>query len=46
MSYGTGAENKLEYAKVVAASLVYLILRQRDSVSLGVFDTEWQPVGI
>jgi len=33
--YGT----KLEYAKHLAASLAYLIIQQRDSVGLGVFDS-------
>jgi uncharacterized protein (DUF58 family) len=40
MRYGSGPTNKLEYAKLLAASLSYLILRQRDSVSLRVFNTE------
>mgnify|MGYP005837742563 CR=1 FL=1 len=40
MRYGSGLTNKLEYAKLLAASLSYLILRQRDSVSLRVFNTE------
>src|SRR3569832_1064268 len=38
MRYGAGASNKLEYAKLLAASLAYLIVRQRDSVSLRVFN--------
>ncbi len=41
MRYGTGATNKLEYAKLLAASLAYVIIRQRDSVSLRVFNTGW-----
>jgi len=31
---------KLEYAKIMAASLAYLTIQQRDSVGLGVFDSE------
>jgi uncharacterized protein (DUF58 family) len=41
MRYGAGASNKLEYAKLLTASLAYLIIRQRDSVSLRVFNTGW-----
>jgi uncharacterized protein (DUF58 family) len=41
MRYGAGATNKLEYAKLLAASLSYLIIRQRDSVALRVFNTGW-----
>jgi uncharacterized protein (DUF58 family) len=40
MRYGSGLTNKLEYAKLLAASLSYMILRQRDSVGLRVFNTE------
>ncbi|VTT97679.1 Uncharacterized protein OS=Chthoniobacter flavus Ellin428 GN=CfE428DRAFT_2679 PE=4 SV=1: DUF58 [Gemmataceae bacterium] len=39
MRYGSGATNKLEYAKLLAASLAYLVIRQRDTVSLRVFNT-------
>ncbi len=42
MRYGSGATNKLEYAKLLAASLAYLIVRQRDSVSLRIFDSGWR----
>jgi uncharacterized protein (DUF58 family) len=42
MLYGEGATNKLEYAKVLAAVLAYLIVHQRDSVSLNVFDAGWR----
>ncbi len=38
MTYGSGAVSKLEYAKFLAASLAYLVLKQRDSVGLAVFD--------
>jgi uncharacterized protein (DUF58 family) len=40
MAYGDGDNNKLEYAKTLAASLAYLIARQGDSVGLKVFDDE------
>jgi len=40
MNYGSGAVNKLEYAKFLAASLAYIVLKQRDSVGLSVFDSE------
>jgi uncharacterized protein (DUF58 family) len=42
MEYGDGATNKLEYAKLLAATLSYVIVRQRDSVALNVFDREWR----
>lgn len=38
MRYGSGPENKLEYAKLIAASLAFTVIRQRDSVSLRTFD--------
>src|SRR5688572_17267278 len=38
MKYGSGSLSKLQYAKVMAACLSYLILHQRDAVSVGVFD--------
>jgi uncharacterized protein (DUF58 family) len=41
MRYGSGMTNKLEYGKLLAASLAYLIVRQRDTVSLRVFNTGW-----
>jgi uncharacterized protein (DUF58 family) len=41
MRYGSGETNKLEYAKLLAASLGYLIVRQRDSVALRVFAGGW-----
>ncbi|MDT8391224.1 MAG: DUF58 domain-containing protein [Lentisphaeria bacterium] len=40
MTYGSGKVNKLEYAKFLAASLAYLVLKQRDSVGLSVFDSD------
>ncbi len=42
MLYGEGDTNKLEYAKLLAAALAYLIIHQRDSVSLDVFDAGWR----
>jgi uncharacterized protein (DUF58 family) len=42
MLYGEGAKNKLEYAKLLAASLAYLIIHQRDSAALAVFDRGWR----
>lgn len=40
MTYASGKVSKLEYAKFLAASLAYLVLKQRDSVGLSVFDSE------
>ena len=40
MSYASGKVSKLEYSKFLAASLCYLILNQRDSVGLSIFDSE------
>ena len=42
MRYGQGPESKLRYAKLLAATLAYLIVHQRDSVSLRLFDAEWR----
>jgi uncharacterized protein (DUF58 family) len=42
MLYGEGQTNKLQYAKLLAASLAYLIVHQRDSASLGIFDAGWR----
>ena len=42
MRYGEGAQNKLEYAKLLAASLAYTIIKQRDSVTLRMFDDRWR----
>lgn len=42
MLYGDGATNKLEYAKILTAVMAYLIIHQRDSVSLNVFDAGWR----
>jgi len=40
MHYASGKVSKLEYAKFLAASLTYLIVQQRDSVGLAVFDDQ------
>ena len=40
MTYGSGSVSKLEYAKFLSASLAYMILKQRDSVGLSVFDSK------
>jgi len=40
MAYGSGAQSKLDYAKVLAACLAYLVLGQSDAISLNIFDTE------
>jgi uncharacterized protein (DUF58 family) len=42
MLYGEGDSNKLEVAKLIAATLGYLIIGQRDSAGLYVFDTDWR----
>ena len=42
MLYGEGAQNKLEVAKLLAATLGYLIIGQRDSAGLYVFDAAWR----
>src|SRR6202162_2834008 len=42
MLYGEGDSNKLEYAKLLAASLAYLIIHQRDTVGLSIFDDGWR----
>ena len=38
MRYGSGGVTKLDYAKVMAACLAYLILLQRDATTVTVFD--------
>jgi uncharacterized protein (DUF58 family) len=40
MTYASGKVSKLEYSKYLAAAMSYLILKQRDSVGLSVFDSE------
>ena len=39
MNYGSGRLTKLQYGKMMAACLAYLILHQGDAVALGLFDT-------
>ncbi len=39
MEYGEGPANKLEYAKLLTATISYIIIKQRDSVALSVFDS-------
>jgi uncharacterized protein (DUF58 family) len=39
MKYGSGKLTKLQYGKMMAACLAYLILNQRDAVSLALFDS-------
>jgi len=41
MRYGGGETNKLEFAKLLAASLSFMVLRQRDTVGLRVLNTGW-----
>jgi len=40
MTYGSGQLTKLDYAKVLAACLAYLVLGQSDAIALNIFDTE------
>ena len=40
MNYRSAKVSKLEYAKYLAASLAYMVIKQRDSVGLSVFDSE------
>ncbi|MFK7788189.1 MAG: DUF58 domain-containing protein [Phycisphaeraceae bacterium] len=40
MNYTSATVSKLEYAKYLAASLAYVVLKQRDSVGLSIFDSE------
>jgi uncharacterized protein (DUF58 family) len=42
MEYGDRDTNKLEYAKLLTATLAYVVVRQRDSVALNVFDRDWR----
>lgn len=42
MLYGEGEANKLECAKLLAATLAHLIIHQRDCASLSVFDSRWR----
>lgn len=40
MNYASGKVSKLDYARFLAASMAHLVLSQRDSVGLSVFDSE------
>jgi len=40
MKYGSGQTTKLDYAKMTIACLAFLIIKQRDAVSLSLFDNE------
>jgi uncharacterized protein (DUF58 family) len=40
MHYGSGSVSKLDYAKYMAASLAHMVVEQRDSAGLAVFDSE------
>jgi len=40
MNYGGGNVTKLQYAKILSACLSYIVLHQRDAISLNMFDTE------
>lgn len=42
MAYGRGPQCKLEFAKLLAATLAYVIVNQRDSAALGVFASGWR----
>jgi uncharacterized protein (DUF58 family) len=42
MLYGDGPQNKLEYAKLLAATLAFVVVHQRDSAGLNVSDTTWR----
>jgi len=42
MKYGEQGQNKLHYAKLLAASLAYVIIHQRDSAALRIFDSDWR----
>lgn len=44
MGYGSGDVTKLQYATMLAASLAYLMHRQRDAVGLMAFDQELREV--
>src|SRR3954464_7677520 len=39
MAYGSGVVTKLAYARQLAACIAYLVLLQRDAVSMSVFDS-------
>lgn len=42
MDYGEGDSNKLTFAKLLAATIAYAVIHQRDTASLAVFDNGWR----
>src|SRR6476619_6950481 len=42
MLFGEDDANKLDYGKLLAATLSYLVIHQRDTASLGIFDAGWR----
>lgn len=44
MQFGSGAMNKFQYAAALAASLAYLLIRQKDAAGLVTFDKEIKKV--
>jgi uncharacterized protein (DUF58 family) len=40
MTYGSGKLTTLQYAKVLAACLAHIVLKQSDAVALNIFDTQ------
>lgn len=42
MEYGEGDSNKLQVGKLLAATLAYIVIHQRDTAALGVFDDGWR----
>ncbi len=44
MRFGTGPLNKFDYAATAAASIAYLLLRQRDAVGMRLFDDDLRGV--
>ena len=44
MQFGSGAMTKFDYAQTVAAALAMLILKQNDSVGVGLFDSKMRTI--
>jgi uncharacterized protein (DUF58 family) len=44
MQFGSGALTKFDYAQTVAAALAMLILKQNDSVGVGLFDSKMRTI--
>lgn len=42
MDYGIGPQNKLAYAKLLAATMSYVIINQGDACGLDLFDSAWR----